>query len=118
MVCKGRRNPPPGLLRRLAMAPALAATSLLAATPVVEIEIRDHLFFPPEIEIPADTKVKLIVKNLDPTPEEFESYELNREKVISGNSQTVIFIGPLPPGEYPFFGEFNPKTAQGKVLVK
>lgn len=90
----------------------------LAATPVVEIEIRDHLFFPPEVVIPADTKVKLLVKNLDPTPEEFESYELNREKVISGDSQAVIFIGPLPAGEYPFFGEFYPKTAQGKVLVE
>ncbi len=91
---------------------------LFAATPVIEIEIRDHLFFPAEVLIPADTKVKLLVKNLDPTPEEFESYELNREKVISGNSQAVIFIGPLPPGEYPFFGEFYPKTAQGKVLVE
>jgi len=91
---------------------------LLAATPVIEIEIRDHLFFPAEVVIPADTKVKLLVRNLDPTPEEFESYELNREKVISGNSQAVIFIGPLPRGEYPFFGEFYPKTAQGKVLVE
>ena len=45
-------------------------------------------------------------------------YELNREKVISGNSQAVIFIGPLPAGEYPFFGEFYPKTAQGKVRVE
>jgi len=89
-----------------------------AATPVIEIEIRDHLFYPPEVVIPANTKVKLLVRNLDPTPEEFESYELNREKVISGNSQAVIFIGPLPAGEYPFFGEFYPKTAQGKVLVE
>jgi two-component system sensor histidine kinase QseC len=96
---------------------AVTATAR-AAPPVVEIEIRDHLFFPPEVVIPANTKVKLLVKNLDPTPEEFESYELNREKVISGNSQTVIFIGPLPPGEYPFFGEFYPKTAQGKVRVE
>ena len=106
------------VLRSLALAPALLSLNVLAAPPVVEIEIRDHLFFPPVVEIPADTKVKLVVKNLDPTPEEFESYELNREKVISGNSQAVIFIGPLPAGEYPFFGEFNPKTAQGKVLVK
>ncbi|MGK2924733.1 MAG: ATP-binding protein, partial [Lysobacterales bacterium] len=96
----------------------LVTTTALAAPPVVEIEIRDHLFFPPEVVIPANTKVKLLIKNLDPTPEEFESYELNREKVISGNSQTVIFIGPLPPGEYPFFGEFYPKTAQGKVRVE
>ena len=89
----------------------------VAATPVIEIEIKDHLFFPATIEIPANIKVKLLIINRDPTAEEFESYELNREKVISGNRKTVIFIGPLPPGEYPFFGEFYPKTAQGKVLV-
>jgi len=38
--------------------------------------------------------------------------------VIPGNTKTVVFIGPLQPGEYPFFGEFYPKTAQGKVVVK
>lgn len=104
--------------RLLRLAVMLAATPAYAAPPVVEIEIRDHLFYPSEVVVPANTKVKLLVKNMDPTPEEFESYELNREKVISGNSQTVIFIGPLEPGEYPFFGEFYPKTAQGKVLAK
>ncbi|PHS69041.1 MAG: hypothetical protein COB23_07970 [Methylophaga sp.] len=90
----------------------------LVAAPIIEIEIRDHLFYPSEIEIPANTKVKLIIINQDATAEEFESYELNREKVIPGNSKGIIFIGPLPAGDYPFFGEFFPKTAQGKVIVK
>jgi len=88
------------------------------ATPEFKIEIKNHLFIPEELVVPADTKVKLRIFNLDSTPEEFESYELNREKVIMGNSQTVIFIGPLKPGEYPYFGEFNPKTAQGKILAQ
>ena len=70
------------------------------------------------LTIPAHTKVKLIVYNRDPTPEEFESFELNREKVIMGGGKAVIFIGPLPPGEYPFFGEFNPQTALGTIIVK
>ncbi len=96
----------------------LLPVTLWAAPPIIEIEIRDHLFFPDEIKIPADTKVKLVIKNLDTTAEEFESYELNREKVISGHSQAIIFIGPLAPGVYPFFGEFFPKTAQGKVIVE
>ena len=90
------------LIRRLPVpVMALYCLPVAAATPVIEIEIKDHLFYPSEIVIPADTKIKLLITNLDPTPEEFESYELNREKVISGNSKTVIFIGPLPPGEYP-----------------
>ena len=91
---------------------------VLAATPVFELEIRDHLFHPEELRIPAHTKVKLVVYNRDSTPEEFESYELNREKVVMGGRKANIFIGPLDPGVYPFFGEFNPKTAQGRVIVE
>jgi hypothetical protein len=89
-----------------------------AATPEFEIEIRDHLFNPAELTVPADKKIKLIVYNNDPTPEEFESYELNREKVIMGSSKAIIFIGPLKPGVYPFFGEFNPKTALGRIIAE
>lgn len=106
------------LLPLLGLVLGLYCQAVSAKTPIVEIEIKDHLFQPSEIVIPANTKIKLIIKNLDPTPEEFESYELNREKVINGSSKAVIFIGPLPAGEYPFFGEFYPKTAQGKVLVE
>jgi len=89
-----------------------------AGPPEFELEIRDHLFIPDELRIPAGQKVKLVVYNRDSTPEEFESYELNREKVIMGNSKAIIFIGPLKPGEYPFFGEFNPTTALGKVIAE
>ena len=90
----------------------------LAAKPTFVIEINNHLFEPNVLKIPANTKVKLIIINNDPTPEEFESYELNREKVIVGKQKVVVFIGPLKPGEYPFFGEFNPKTALGKIIVE
>lgn len=90
----------------------------IQAAPVFEISIQNHLFYPAELEIPADTKVKLVINNQDDSAEEFESYELNREKVIPGHSSGVIFIGPLPAGVYPFFGEFFPKTAQGKIIVK
>ncbi len=99
------------ILALLAVIPAFAA-------PIVELEIRDHLFYPAELEIPVDTKVKLVIINNDATAEEFESFELNREKVTPGMSKGILFIGPLPAGEYPFFGEFFPNTAQGKVIVK
>ena len=108
------------IARRLAalLACASAACAHAADVPTFTIDIRDHLFYPAELVIPANTKVKLIVSNLDATPEEFESYELNREKVIMGGAKATIFIGPLEPGMYPFFGEFNPKTAQGTVRVE
>ncbi|MGB5722231.1 MAG: cupredoxin domain-containing protein [Woeseiaceae bacterium] len=89
-----------------------------AATPVFELEIRNHLFHPDTLVVPANTKVKLIIYNRDSTPEEFESYELNREKVILGERKAIVFIGPLAPGNYPFFGEFNPQTALGTIVAK
>jgi hypothetical protein len=97
---------------------ALLAPSAPAAVPEYTIRIKDHLFFPAELEVPAGTKVRLLVINEDATPEEFESYEMNREKVIPGGTRAVIFIGPLKPGTYPFFGEFYPKTAQGRIIAK
>lgn len=90
----------------------------VADRPVIEIVIENHLFLPSIIKVPSDTKIKLIVHNKDNTPEEFESYELNREKIIIGGQTATIYIGPLAPGEYPFFGEFHPKTALGKIIVQ
>jgi len=94
--------------------------SLPAAAETAEyrLVIKDHRFQPSELVLPAGKKVKLIVENQDPTPEEFESHPLNREKIIPGNSKATIYIGPLQPGTYPFFGEFNAKTATGNIVVK
>ena len=98
----------------------LLTFSLMAAAelPVYELVIKDHRFTPDQVVVPADTKVKLRVKNQDATPEEFESHELNREKVIPPNKEVTIYIGPLDPGEYGFFGEFNEDTARGKIIVE
>ena len=96
----------------------LCTSVVSAGAPIFEIEIQDHLFIPSEFSIPANTKIKLVVYNRDATSEEFESYEMNREKVIMGNRKVTIFIGPLPAGEYPFFGELYPETAQGKVIAE
>lgn len=81
------------------------------------LEIKDHLFYPAEIVIPANKKIKLIIYNRDDTPEEFDSFDLNREKVIFPHKKAVIYIGPLPEGRYEFFGEYNPNSARGAVLV-
>ncbi len=105
---------------RLLLAALLIATSgvVHAEDPAFELTIRDHKFSPSEVTVPAGKKIKLVVKNDDATPEEFESKKLGREKVIPGKSQATIFVGPLAPGEYPFVGEFHEKTANGKLIAK
>ena len=89
-----------------------------AGEEVYSLLIKEHRFQPAELTVPAGTKVKLLVENLDSTPEEFESHSLNREKIISGNSKATIYIGPLAPGRYTFEGEFNAKTAQGVIIAQ
>jgi plastocyanin len=81
------------------------------------LTIKDHKFEPAELTIPAGAEIKLVVKNMDATPEEFESETLDLEKIIPGGQEAEFTIGPLEAGEYEFFGEFNMDTALGKIVV-
>lgn len=102
------------IIAALAFVPLFA----FAADNEFAITIKDHRFTPSELRVPSGKKVKLIIENQDATPEEFESHELNREKIIAPKSKATIFIGPLKPGKYPFFGEFNQATARGVVIAE
>lgn len=83
----------------------------------VIIEIKEHLFYPANVKVPANQKVKITFINHDDKPEEIDSFDLNREKVIFAKSKASIFVGPLQTGTYRFFGEFNPSTAIGTVTA-
>ena len=85
---------------------------------MVQPTIRNHKFESPELVVPAGQKVKFVIENQDSTPEEFESYELNRQKVVPAKASAVIFVRPLQPGRYPFFGDFNRDSAQGVLIAK
>jgi plastocyanin len=89
-----------------------------AADHEVALAIRNNRFEPAEIRVPAGQKVRLVVRNLDAAAEEFESHELNREKVIAAGASATIYIGPLSPGRYPFYGEFHESTARGAVIAE
>ena len=99
-------------------AAAAGAPAAVAPSGPIALRIKDHKFVPAELDVPANVKFELLVVNEDPTPEEFESHELNREKIVTGNGQITVPIGPLKPGRYPFFGEFHMDTAQGALIAK
>ncbi|WP_239024172.1 cupredoxin domain-containing protein [Paraglaciecola marina] len=82
------------------------------------ITLEKNTFSPPRLHIPADKKVRIIITNLDNEPEEFDSFDLNREKVLFPGKKSVIYVGPLKPGIYEYFGEFHPNTAKGSIIVK
>src|SRR5579883_2115013 len=95
----------------ITLAASLIASAAFAADP--HLTIKDHRFQPQRIEVPSGVKFRLLVKNDDPTAEEFESFQLNREKVVPPGKEVPVFLGPLERGEYPFFGDFHQDTAKG-----
>lgn len=107
---------PPALA--LAIAAMLCAPAAMAADGEYALTIQDHRFQPTELVVPAGKKIRLSVENRDATPEEFESHDLNREKIIAGKSTITIYVGPLTPGRYRFYGEYNEKTAQGFIVAQ
>lgn len=84
----------------------------------VEISIKDHKFDPPSLKLPIGKPIKISVKNLDASPEEFESKDLGIEKVIAGNSAATIRLKPLKPGTYMFIGEYHEDTALGHIVAE
>lgn len=96
----------------------VSQAALAEEKPEFDIIIKDHVITPHELTVPAGQKIKLRVHNQDPTPEEFESHDMAREKIINGNSKATIFVGPLEPGRYHYFGEFNLDTANAYIIAE
>lgn len=113
-------------LRTLLSAATLVGAAARAApgpSPVdadgeIVVVLEDHRFVPAEIHVPANTRVRLLVRNRDATADEFDSTSLKVEKVIGGGSEGVVRLRPLDPGRYPFMGEFHAETAQGVVVAE
>jgi len=109
--------------RFLAPAAALLAALVLAPAhgqelPSFQLTIRAGRFYPDTVEVPANTKFRLLIRNEGPGPEEFESNELRKEKVLAPGASSFLIFQPLRPGSYPFYGEFHPDTAQGRLVAK
>jgi len=96
----------------------LASPALAEEPNTYHLSLKDHHFVPDMIEAPADSKLVLIIKNEDPTPDEFDSTQLRREKVIPPGKEITVLVGPLKPGSYKFVGEYHEDTAKGVLLVK
>jgi|GEM_PF-5357112 len=95
------------------------ANAAKADADTVEYEIiyKDSEFKPFELVVAGDKKLKIIVKNDGLTPIEFESKQLNREKIIQPNREVVINLPPLKVGTYKYFNEFN-AGQKGFITVK
>ena len=106
------------LFSLLAVIIGFASVAQADDAPRPVLTIKDGRFIPETLEVAAGQKITLEIHNAGKGAEEFESSDLNREKLIPAGGQATITIGPLKPGKYRFFGEFNPNTAQGVIIAR
>jgi hypothetical protein len=85
---------------------------------IQEVQFRDGRFEPASLTISANAPVKLRVRNADGAPIEFESFELNRERVVAPGQVVTVFIPSLSPGTYHFFDDFHREVPPGTLIVK
>ena len=90
--------------------------SAFAADPLL-LSIHDSRFEPELLAVPAGVKLKLVIRNLGDLPAEFESTDLSREVIVRGHGEVAVYIGPLDPGSYRFFNDFN-REMQGTIVAK
>ncbi len=104
-------------VRRVTLALCLALSPALAvASPRYALTIYDRAFAPTPLTVPAGIRFRLEVRNTRTLPSEFESFDLNREKMVPGGTTVSVWIGPLRPGKYKFFDDFNPGVT-GWIVV-
>ena len=94
------------------------ANQAFAADTSFALTLKDHKFSPSGLTIPANTKVKISVKNLDKETAEFISDDFKGGKVIEGGKEATFFIGPLKSGSYEFHDEYHEAASKSRLTVK
>ncbi len=96
---------------------ALVGAVQARADAPIALTIKNHHFTPNLIAGPTGQRFTILVRNLDPTPEEFESYDFKVEKIVVPQGTITVLVGPLKPGLYNFFGDYNPTLAKGILRI-
>jgi hypothetical protein len=105
---------------------AITALLITAVTPSFsradeqpsELRFANGRFEPASLTIPANTPVRVKVINDESSAVEFESFELNREKVIRPGQSITVFIPSLNPGTYHFHDDLHEAAGQGTLVAK
>lgn len=93
----------------------LSGAALADDIPV--ISIHNAQFEPRELVIAPGVRTRVVIRNQDAVPAEFESYDLSREVVVPAHGEVSFFVGPVEAGRYEFFNDFN-HDMKGTVVVK
>jgi len=85
---------------------------------LVEIRFENHRFVPQLIVVHAEEQVLVKVVNASTERIEFESFKLNREKVVEPGKSVTITLPPLQPGSYDFYDDFHADVPEGTIVAR
>jgi hypothetical protein len=98
--------------------------SVQAASPsnppeaIPEIRFADHRFSPQTLVVQAGQPLQIKVVNSSADKIEFESFSLNRERVIDPGASITVRLPALRAGSYDFFDDFHQDVPEGAILAE
>ncbi|WP_244532386.1 cupredoxin domain-containing protein [Methylocapsa palsarum] len=98
--------------------PALPARAQADDEPTFAIEFHDGKVDPVRLEVPANRRFKIELRNTGDTPTEFENGDLRQEKVVAPNSTAVLVVRTLDAGEYAFSDDYHPDAPKAVLVAK
>ena len=99
---------------------AIAVARLGSALAQDEQEIRfeNHKFTPQTLSVPSGQKLAIKVINASKETIEFESFKLNREKVVTPGETITVHLPELSAGAYDFYDDFHQDVPEGSIVAK
>jgi plastocyanin len=94
------------------------AVSAKADDATTQIKFENGHFEPAAFNVAAGAPIKLTVLNKSDSVIEFESFELNRERVVQPGANITVLLPKLDPGQYHFFDDFHHDVPQGTITAQ
>jgi hypothetical protein len=85
---------------------------------LVELRFENQRFTPQTITVPSNHSITLRITNASKEAIEFESFKLNREKVVGPGETIIIRLPALRPGSYDFYDDFHQDVPAGSIIAK
>ena len=89
-----------------------------SAEDALEIHFENHKFTPQTLNVPSGQKLTIKVTNASQETIEFESFKLNREKVVTPGETITVHLPELNPGSYDFYDDFHQDVREGAIVAK
>ena len=107
-------------LTTMAAAVAIAVACVGGASAQDEQQIRfEHQKCTPQsLTVPSGQKLTIKVVNASKETIEFESFKLNREKVVTPGETITVHLPELSAGAYDFYDDFHQDVPEGSIVAK